>query len=61
MTPTEWDIHKRNWCESCTRARKCPIRMMLDKDPEDTWAMSVVRRLGRCSQYKYKTKAKTKK
>jgi len=56
MTPTEWDNHKRNWCESCTYTRRCSVKAMLEKNPSDEIALCVIRRLGRCSQYVFRQK-----
>lgn len=60
MIPAQWDGHKHAWCESCKYARGCVVKAVLDKDSNDSMALTVIRRLGHCSQYEYKQPRKTK-
>ena len=60
MTPREWDIHERKFCDSCefsgTKRKPCPARAVMRQHPDDAQTSRLFERLHRCSQYRYNPK-----
>lgn len=58
MTSTQWDAHKLNRCASCV-VKRCPIKPIMDKDPEDQQCKVFFRKstpnqtYPNCNQYRY--------
>lgn len=54
MSPRDWEVHLKAWCECCAYFKngRCPAVVQMRRNTEDEPTNRLFQRLGHCSQYK---------